>query len=162
MSFGALSPNAVRALSRGAGMAGCYMSTGEGSLSPYHLEGNCDILYQIGPAKFGCRTPDGHFDDEKAAAILALPQVKMVEIKLAQGAKPGKGGVLPKEKITEEIAAIRGIPHGRGLPFAEPLRGVRRCAIAPRFHRAGPQAHRQTDRPENGRRVSRRDQRTLP
>ena len=112
MSFGALSPNAVRALSRGAKMAGCYMSTGEGSLSPYHAEGDCDILYQIGPAKFGCRTPDGRFDDEKAAAILALPQVKMVEIKLAQGAKPGKGGVLPKEKITAEIAAIRGIPMG--------------------------------------------------
>ena len=113
MSFGALSPNAVRALSRGAKLAGCYMSTGEGSLSPYHLEGDCDILYQIGPAKFGCRTPDGGFDDEKAAAILALPQVKMVEIKLAQGAKPGKGGVLPKEKITPEIAKIRGIPLGQ-------------------------------------------------
>ena len=113
MSYGALSPNAVRALSRGAAMAGCYMGTGEGSLSPYHLEGECDILYQIGPAKFGCRTPDGRFDDQKAAAILALPQVKMVEIKLAQGAKPGKGGVLPKEKITPEIAAIRGIPMGQ-------------------------------------------------
>ncbi len=112
MSYGALSPNAVRALSRGARMAGCYMSTGEGSLSPYHLEGDCDVLYQIGPAKFGCRTADGRFDDEKAAAILALPQVKMVEIKLAQGAKPGQGGLLPKEKITAEIAAIRGIPMG--------------------------------------------------
>jgi glutamate synthase domain-containing protein 2 len=112
MSYGALSPNAVRALSRGAKWAGCYLSTGEGSLSPYHVEGNCDILYQIGPAKFGCRTPDGRFDDDKAAAILALPQVKMVEIKLSQGAKPGKGGMLPKEKITDEIAAIRGIPMG--------------------------------------------------
>jgi glutamate synthase domain-containing protein 2 len=112
MSFGALSANAVRALSRGARLAGCYMSTGEGSLSPYHLEGGCDILYQIGPAKFGCRTEDGRFDDEKARAILALPQVKMVEIKLAQGAKPGKGGLLPREKITPEIAAIRGIPMG--------------------------------------------------
>ena len=112
MSYGALSPNAVRALSRGARLSGCYMSTGEGSLSPYHVEGGGDILYQIGPAKFGCRTPDGRFDDEKAAAIMALPQVKMVEIKLAQGAKPGKGGMLPKEKITQEIAAIRGIPMG--------------------------------------------------
>ena len=93
-------------------LAGCYMSTGEGSLSPYHVEGDGDILYQIGPAKFGCRTADGRFDDQKAAAILALPQVKMVEIKLAQGAKPGKGGLLPKEKITPEIAAIRGIPMG--------------------------------------------------
>jgi glutamate synthase domain-containing protein 2 len=113
MSFGALSPNAVLALSRGAKLVGAYMSTGEGSVSPYHLEGDCDILYQIGPAKFGCRTPDGRFDEEKAAAILALPQVKMVEIKLGQGAKPGKGGVLPKEKITPEIAAIRGIPMGQ-------------------------------------------------
>jgi glutamate synthase domain-containing protein 2 len=112
MSYGALSPNAVSALSRGAKMAGCYMSTGEGSLSSYHVAGGADILYQIGPAKFGCRTPDGRFDDDKAAAILALPQVKMVEIKLAQGAKPGKGGMLPKEKITREIATIRGIPMG--------------------------------------------------
>jgi glutamate synthase domain-containing protein 2 len=112
MSFGALSPNAVRALSRGARLAHGYMSTGEGSLSPYHVEGGADILYQIGPAKFGCRTPDGRFDDAKAAAIIALPQVKMVEIKLAQGAKPGKGGMLPKEKITAEIAEIRGIPMG--------------------------------------------------
>ncbi|MEP7117575.1 MAG: FMN-binding glutamate synthase family protein [Acidobacteriota bacterium] len=112
MSYGALSSNAVRALSRGAKMADCYMSTGEGSLTPYHLEGDCDVLYQIGPAKFGCRTPEGRFDDEKAAAILALPQVKMVEIKLSQGAKPGQGGLLPKAKITEEIAEIRGIPIG--------------------------------------------------
>ncbi|MGH9382766.1 MAG: FMN-binding glutamate synthase family protein [Vicinamibacterales bacterium] len=112
MSFGALSPNAVRALSRGAKLAGCYMSTGEGSLSRYHLEGEGDILYQIGPAKFGCRTREGLFDDERAERILALPQVKMVEIKLAQGAKPGNGGLLPKEKITEEIAEIRGIPMG--------------------------------------------------
>lgn len=112
MSYGALSPNAVRALSRGAKMSGAYMSTGEGSLSPYHVEGEGDILYQIGPAKFGCRTPDGRFDDDKARAIIASPQVKMVEIKLAQGAKPGKGGMLPKEKITPEIAEIRGIPMG--------------------------------------------------
>ena len=112
MSFGSLSPNAVKALSRGAKLAGCYMGTGEGSLSPYHVEGGGDILYQIGPAKFGCRTPEGLFDDAKAARILALPQVKMVEIKLAQGAKPGKGGVLPKEKITAEVAEIRGIPMG--------------------------------------------------
>jgi glutamate synthase domain-containing protein 2 len=112
MSFGALSPNAVRALSRGARLSGCYMSTGEGSLSPYHVEGGGDILYQIGPAKFGCRTLDGQFDEDRAARIMALPQVKMVEIKLAQGAKPGKGGLLPKEKITPEIAEIRGIPMG--------------------------------------------------
>ena len=113
MSYGALSPNAVRALSRGAALAGCYMSTGEGSLSPYHVEGKGDILYQIGPAKFGCRDAKGNFDEEKARQIMALPQVKMVEIKLGQGAKPGKGGLLPKEKITPEIAAIRGIPMGQ-------------------------------------------------
>lgn len=113
MSFGALSANAIRALSRGASLAGCYMSTGEGSLAPYHLEGGADILYQIGPSKFGCRTPDGAFDDRKAAEIFALPQVKMIEVKLSQGAKPGKGGVLPKEKITPEIADIRGIPLGQ-------------------------------------------------
>jgi glutamate synthase domain-containing protein 2 len=112
MSFGALSPNAVRALSRGARLSGCYMSTGEGSLSPYHIEGEGDILYQIGPAKFGCRTADGQFDEEKAARIMALPQVKMVEIKLAQGAKPGKGGLLPKEKIT------KGLPRSVGFPWA--------------------------------------------
>ena len=112
MSFGALSPNAVRALSRGAKLSGCYMGTGEGSLSPHHVEGGGDILYQIGPAKFGCRTAEGLFDDAKAARIIALPQVKLVEIKLAQGAKPGKGGLLPKEKITAEIAEIRGIPMG--------------------------------------------------
>ncbi len=113
MSFGALSPNAVRALSRGARLAGIYMGTGEGSLSPYHVDGGGDILFQIGPAKFGCRTPHGRFDDDKAREILARPQVKMVEIKLAQGAKPGQGGLLPKEKITPEIAAIRGIPMGQ-------------------------------------------------
>jgi glutamate synthase domain-containing protein 2 len=88
------------------------MSTGEGSLSRYHREGGGDILFQIGPAKFGCRHRDGSFDDEKARAIIAAPQVKMVEIKLGQGAKPGQGGLLPKEKITAEIAAIRGIPMG--------------------------------------------------
>lgn len=113
MSFGALSPNAVRALSRGARLAGIYMGTGEGSLSPYHEEGGGDILFQIGPAKFGCRTPEGRFDEEKARLLIARPQVKMVEIKLAQGAKPGQGGLLPKEKITAEIAAIRGIPMGQ-------------------------------------------------
>ncbi len=113
MSFGALSAAAVSALSRGAKLAGCYMSTGEGGLSPYHIDGGGDIVFQIGPAKFGCRTPDGQFDDEAARAIFARPQVKMIEIKLGQGAKPGQGGLLPKEKITPEIAAIRGIALGQ-------------------------------------------------
>ena len=150
MSYGALSPNAVRALSRGAKMAECYMSTGEGSLSPYHVEGDADILYQIGPAKFGCRTPDGRFDDEKAAAILALPQVKMVEIKLAQGAKPGKGGMLPKEKITQGNCHDSRHSDGRGLPIAEPLRGIRRCAIAAGLHRTCSAAHGQARWSQDG------------
>lgn len=113
MSFGALSAAAVSALSRGAQLAGCYMSTGEGSLSRYHVEGGGDILYQIGPAKFGCRTLTGAFDDEEARRILAIDQVKMVEIKLSQGAKPGNGGLLPKSKITPEIARLRRIPLGQ-------------------------------------------------
>ncbi|KAA0218079.1 FMN-binding glutamate synthase family protein [bacterium] len=110
MSFGALSKNAVLALSRGAKLAGGYMSTGEGSLSPYHLEGGADISYQLGPAYFGCRTPEGRFDRVKFKELCERhEQIKMIEIKLSQGAKPGKGGVLPKEKISAEIAAIRGI-----------------------------------------------------
>jgi glutamate synthase domain-containing protein 2 len=113
MSYGALSANAVLALSRGARLAGCYMSTGEGSLSPYHVEGGGDIVYQIGPAKFGVRDADGAFDEGRAREIFARPQVKMIEIKLGQGAKPGKGGLLPRHKITPEIAAIRGIPLGQ-------------------------------------------------
>jgi glutamate synthase domain-containing protein 2 len=114
MSFGALSSNAVRALSAGAAKAGIYMSTGEGAISPYHLEGGCDICFQIGPAKFGVRTAEGKFDEERLVELCRLnPAIKLIEIKLAQGAKPGKGGVLPKEKITEEISKIRGIPMGK-------------------------------------------------
>ncbi len=113
MSFGALSANAVRALSGGAKKAHVYMSTGEGSMSPYHEEGGADIVFQIGPAKFGVRSPDGALDEKKLVELASRPQVKMIEIKLAQGAKPGKGGVLPKAKITEEISRIRGIPMGQ-------------------------------------------------
>nr|WP_207764683.1 FMN-binding glutamate synthase family protein [Marinicaulis flavus] len=120
MSFGALSKPAVQALSRGAALAGCYMNTGEGGLSPYHLEGGCDIVFQIGTAKYGCRKDGGELDEEKLAAIAAYPQVKMIEVKLAQGAKPGKGGLLPGVKVTEEIAAIRGIPEGK--PSVSPNR----------------------------------------
>jgi glutamate synthase domain-containing protein 2 len=112
MSFGALSHNAVLALSRGAKMAGGYMSTGEGSVSDYHLQGGGDLFYQVGPGKFGCRNEDGSFSPEKFQKVAALDQVKAVYLKLAQGAKPGKGGVLPKEKITAEIARIRGIKMG--------------------------------------------------
>jgi len=110
MSFGAISEPAVRALSRGAATAGCWMDTGEGGLSPFHLEGHCDVIMQIGTANYGIRDADGHFSRERAREIAALPQVKAFEIKLSQGAKPGKGGVLPGAKVTEQIAKIRGIP----------------------------------------------------
>ncbi|WP_266169458.1 FMN-binding glutamate synthase family protein [Dyella subtropica] len=112
MSFGALSAPAVRALSIGAAKAGIWMDTGEGGLAPYHLEGGCDIIFEIGTAKYGVRTPDGKLDDQKLLAICAHKQVKMVSIKLGQGAKPGMGGLLPGAKVTPEIAAIRGIPVG--------------------------------------------------
>ena len=113
MSFGALSRPAVRALSNGAKKAGCWMNTGEGGLSPYHLEGGCDIVYQIGTAKYGLRDEHGKLDDAKLIRAAAIPQVRMFEIKLSQGAKPGKGGILPGDKVNEEIAEIRGIPVGK-------------------------------------------------
>ena len=113
MSYGAISRPAVQALSRGAKEAGIWMNTGEGGLSPFHLEGGCDIVFQIGTAKYGVRDAHGHLSDEKLKAVAAHPQVKMIEIKLAQGAKPGKGGILPGAKVTPEIAAIRGIQVGQ-------------------------------------------------
>jgi glutamate synthase domain-containing protein 2 len=113
MSFGALSKPAVLALSKGAARAGCWMNTGEGGLSPWHLEGGADIVFQIGTARYGVRDNDGRLDDAKLVAVAAHPQVKMFEIKLSQGAKPGKGGILPAAKVTAEIAAIRGIPAGQ-------------------------------------------------
>lgn len=113
MSYGALSRPAVKALSRGAGKAGIWMNTGEGGLSPFHLEGDCDIVFQIGTAKYGVRDKAGNLSDEKLKEIAAHPQVKMFEIKMAQGAKPGKGGILPGAKVSEEIAKIRGIEVGQ-------------------------------------------------
>jgi glutamate synthase domain-containing protein 2 len=113
MSYGAISRPAVQALSRGAAMAGCWMCTGEGGLSPYHLEGGCDIIFQIGTAKYGVRDGHGQYDEKKLMSVAAKPQVKMLELKLSQGAKPGKGGILPAVKVTSEIAAIRGIPAGK-------------------------------------------------
>src|SRR5690349_411692 len=110
MSFGAISQPAVQSLSRGAAAAGCWMDTGEGGLSPYHLEGGCDVIMQIGTAKYGIRDKDGAFSPERAKEL--AKSVKAFEIKLSQGAKPGKGGVLPGGKVTPEIAAIRGIPEG--------------------------------------------------
>jgi len=112
MSFGAISKPAVLALSNGARVAGCWMNTGEGGLSPYHLEGGADIVFQIGTAKYGVRDDAGNLDIEKLRALAQHNQVKMFELKLAQGAKPGKGGILPGGKVTEEIANIRGIPVG--------------------------------------------------
>lgn len=112
MSYGAISIPAVRALSAGAKKAGIWMNTGEGGLSPYHLEGGADIVFQIGTGKFGVRKPEGGFDEEKLKAVAAHDAVKMFEIKLSQGAKPGKGGILPGAKVTEEIAKIRGLTVG--------------------------------------------------
>tara|TARA_R110002049_G_scaffold182041_1_gene349567 strand:- start:27677 stop:29185 length:1509 start_codon:yes stop_codon:yes gene_type:complete len=112
MSYGAISKPAVLALSNGAREAGCWMNTGEGGLSPYHLEGGADIVFQIGTAKYGVRDHEGNLDIEKLKTVAAHKQVKMFELKLAQGAKPGKGGMLPGVKVTQEIANIRGIPIG--------------------------------------------------
>ncbi len=112
MSYGALSIPAIRALSNGARMAGIWMNTGEGGLSPYHLEGGADIVFQIGTAKFGVRNESGGFDEAKLKAVAEHEQVKMFEIKLSQGAKPGKGGILPGAKVNAEIAQIRGIKIG--------------------------------------------------
>lgn len=109
MSYGALSRPAVLALSQGAFRAGCWLNTGEGGLSPYHLEGGADLVYQIGTAKYGVRDLTGKLDDEKLKQIAGHQQLCMFEIKLSQGAKPGKGGILPAVKVTEEIAGIRGI-----------------------------------------------------
>ncbi|HVJ24609.1 MAG TPA: FMN-binding glutamate synthase family protein, partial [Burkholderiales bacterium] len=111
MSFGAISAPAVRSLSRGANVAGCWMDTGEGGLSPYHVEGGCDLIMQIGTAKYGVRDAQGNLSAERLRELSKV--VKAFEIKLSQGAKPGKGGVLPGAKVTAEIAQIRGIPEGR-------------------------------------------------
>ena len=115
MSYGALGENAVRALARGAKLAGGIMNTGEGGTPKYHLMEGCDLIFQMGTAKFGVRTEDGLLDEEKLADIASKDQVKMIEIKLSQGAKPGKGGLLPKEKISEEIAELRGVPMGKDV-----------------------------------------------
>ncbi|MFW1678320.1 FMN-binding glutamate synthase family protein [Pontibacter sp. JAM-7] len=112
MSYGALSRPAVEALSQGAKISGCWMNTGEGGISPYHIEAGCDLVYQIGTAKYGVRDENGRLSDQKLLEKASIPQVKMFEIKLSQGAKPGKGGILPAEKVNHEIAAIRGIPAG--------------------------------------------------
>lgn len=113
MSFGSLSANAIESLNLGALKAGCYHNTGEGGVSPYHLKHRGDIVWQLGSGLFGCRDVEGNFNPDAFKAMATKPQVKMIEIKLSQGAKPGHGGVLPKAKITDEIAAIRHIPRDR-------------------------------------------------
>lgn len=112
MSFGALSANAIRSLNRGAKIGGFAHDTGEGSISPYHRAEGGDLIWELGSGYFGCRRADGSFDPELFARQAADPQVKMIEVKLSQGAKPGHGGVLPAAKITPEIAATRGVPMG--------------------------------------------------
>ena len=113
MSFGSLSANAVRALNEGARRGGFYHDTGEGSISPYHLEHGGDLVWELGSGYFGCRDADGRFDPQRFAEQAARPQVKMIEVKLSQGAKPGHGGVLPAAKVSAEIAATRGVPMGQ-------------------------------------------------
>jgi glutamate synthase (ferredoxin) len=112
MSFGSLSANAIQALNRGAKLAGCFHNTGEGGLSPHHRQG-ADVIYQIGTGKFGCRDLEGNFSMERLLeTVNGYPHVRGIEIKLSQGAKPGKGGVLPGRKVTAEIAKIRGVRKG--------------------------------------------------
>ena len=112
MSFGSLSANAISALNKGAKMGQFAHDTGEGGISRYHREGGGDLIYEIGSGYFGCRTEDGQFDPDKFKEQAASDQIKMIELKLSQGAKPGHGGMLPASKITAEIAAARGIPMG--------------------------------------------------
>jgi glutamate synthase domain-containing protein 2 len=132
MSFGALSANAVRALNEGARRGNFYQDTGEGSISQYHRENGGDIVWEIGSGYFGCRNDDGSFSEEKFVANACTAQVKMIEVKLSQGAKPGHGGVLPGVKVSPEIAAARGVPVGvdcvspsRHSAFATPVELLR-------------------------------------
>ena len=113
MSFGALSANAIRALNKGAFLGGFAHDTGEGSISPYHREAGGDLIWERGSGYFGCRTDDGRFDPKRFSEQARDPQVRMVEIKLSQGAKPGHGGILPNHKVTAEIAATRGVRMGQ-------------------------------------------------
>ena len=112
MSFGSLSANAIRALNKGAKLGGFIHDTGEGAVSPYHLEHGGDLIWELGSGYFGCRTNEGRFDPDKFAALANRTEIKMIEVKLSQGAKPGHGGILPAAKITPEISATRGVPMG--------------------------------------------------
>jgi glutamate synthase domain-containing protein 2 len=123
MSFGSLSKNAILALNGGAKLGGFAHNTGEGGISPYHLNPGGDLVFQVGTGYFGCRAEDGGFDPEAFRETVASPQVKMIELKLSQGAKPGHGGILPAAKNTPEIAAIRKVKPGTTVD-------------SPPFHRA--------------------------
>lgn len=112
MSWGALSAAAIRALNEGARRGRFYHDTGEGSISPYHLENGGDLVWEIGSGYFGCRNDKGGFDPDKFAKSAQLEQVRMIEVKLSQGAKPGHGGVLPGAKVTQEVASVRGVTPG--------------------------------------------------
>ncbi len=128
MSYGALSKNAVLALSYGAKMGGCWMNTGEGGVAPYHLESGCDLVAQIGTAKYGFCDEHGGLSDERLKLFADYPQVRMFEVKLSQGAKPGKGGILPGVKVTAEIAQIRNIPVGKDSSSPNRFPEVSNCA----------------------------------
>ena len=123
MSFGSLSSNAIRALNGGAKLGGFAHNTGEGGISAHHLEPGGDLIWQIGTGYFGCRTAEGTFDADRFTNKAGLASVKMIEIKLSQGAKPGHGGILPAAKVTPEIAEIRGVPMGQDV-------------ISPPYHQA--------------------------
>src|SRR6202008_1006896 len=112
MSFGALSANAIRALNTGAKRGGFAHDTGEGSISRYHRQNGGDLIWEVGSGYFGCRNEAGTFNETKFAENARSPQVKMIELKISQGAKPGHGGVLPGAKVTPEIAEARGIKPG--------------------------------------------------
>jgi len=112
MSFGSLSSNAIMALNKGAKMGGFAHDTGEGSISSYHRVHGGDLIWEIGSGYFGCRDEQGRFSEERFTENARQPQVKMIEIKLSQGAKPGHGGILPAAKVTREIALARGVPPG--------------------------------------------------
>ncbi len=115
MSYGSLGKNAVLSLARGAKNTNIPMNTGEGGYPKYHLMEGCDLIFQMGTAKFGVRDEDGNLCDDKLKNLSKKEQIKCIEIKLSQGAKPGKGGILPKEKITPEISRLRGVPMGKDV-----------------------------------------------
>jgi glutamate synthase domain-containing protein 2 len=112
MSYGSISKAAVSALSRGASLGGCYLNTGEGGVSPYHFEGGADLVWQIGTAYFGCRDEKGFFSEDCFKEMAKHPRIKMIEIKISQGAKPGHGGILPGVKVNKEISEIRRVKEG--------------------------------------------------